>query len=187
MIKSKPGAMIQMSPTIVLQGKVKFSMRKMLTGGQMAESTFTGPGEVSLAPTLLGDVTAIPIGGNEGWNLGKDAFLACTGNVVKDTKSQGLGKAFFSGEDLFIYRISGQGTLWVTSFGAIVVREVSPAHAFTFVILLSRRPAEPLCLPYGVVLRPRHSPTLTRSNSSGTMNSISSTMATWWPGAVSTR
>ncbi|KAH0846609.1 hypothetical protein AYO21_10448 [Fonsecaea monophora] len=123
-IKSKPGAMIQMSPTVVLQGKVKFSMKKMFTGGEMNESTFTGPGEVSLAPTLFGDITAIPVRGDEGWNLGKDAFLACTSGVVKDTKSQGLGKAFFSGEDLFIYRISGQGTLWVTSFGAIVTRDL---------------------------------------------------------------
>ncbi|KIW97008.1 uncharacterized protein Z519_02399 [Cladophialophora bantiana CBS 173.52] len=123
-IKSKPGAMIQMSPTITLQGKVKFSMKKMFTGGEMAESMYTGPGEVSLAPTLFGDISAIPIRGDEGWNLGKDAFLACTGGVVKETKTQGLGKAFFSGEDLFIYRISGQGTLWVTSFGAIVTRDL---------------------------------------------------------------
>ena len=125
MIKSKPGAMIQMSPSITLQGKVKFSVKKIFTGGEMAESIYTGPGEVSLAPTLFGDITTIHIDGDQGWNLGKDAFLACTGGVVKETKSQGLGKALFSGEDLFIYRVSGQGMLWTTSFGAIVMREVS--------------------------------------------------------------
>ncbi|KIX10449.1 uncharacterized protein Z518_01532 [Rhinocladiella mackenziei CBS 650.93] len=123
-IKSKPGAMIQMSPSITLQGKVKFSMKKMFTGGEMAESIYTGPGEVSLAPTLFGDITTIPINSSEGWTMGKDAFLACTNGVVKETKSQGLGKALFSGEDLFVYHVSGHGILWVTSFGAIVVREV---------------------------------------------------------------
>ncbi|OAP57018.1 hypothetical protein AYL99_09130 [Fonsecaea erecta] len=123
-IKSKPGAMIQMSPTIVLQGKIKFSMKKMFTGSEMAESMYTGPGEVSLAPTLFGDISAITVRGDEGWNLGKDAFLACTSGVTKEAKSQGLGKAFFSGEDLFVYRISGQGTLWVTSFGGIVARDL---------------------------------------------------------------
>ncbi|KIX98055.1 uncharacterized protein Z520_06134 [Fonsecaea multimorphosa CBS 102226] len=125
-IRSKPGAMIQMTPTILLQGKIKFSMKKLFTGSQLAESTYTGPGEVSLAPTLFGDISAIPVRPDEGWNLGKEAFLACTSGVVRDTKSQSLGKAFFSGEDLFIYHISGQGTLWVTSFGAIVARDLQP-------------------------------------------------------------
>ncbi|ETI23401.1 hypothetical protein G647_05203 [Cladophialophora carrionii CBS 160.54] len=123
-IKSKPGAMIQMSPSIVLQGKIKFSMKKMFTGSEMAESLYTGPGEVSLAPTLFGDITAIPINGDEGWNLGKDAFLACTGEVIRENKTQGLGKALFSGEDLFVYRLSGRGTIWVYSFGAIVTRDL---------------------------------------------------------------
>lgn len=44
-IKSKPGAMIQMTPSVQLQGKVKFSFKKMFTGSEMAESKYTGPGE----------------------------------------------------------------------------------------------------------------------------------------------
>jgi uncharacterized protein (AIM24 family) len=129
-VKSKPGAMIQMSPSVTLQGKIKFSFKKMFTGSEMAESTYTGPGEVSLAPTLFGDISTIPINGNESWHMGKDAFLACTGEVVKENKTQGLGKALFSGEDLFVYRVSGRGSLWVTSFGAIVTRDVSSPGAY---------------------------------------------------------
>ncbi|KAJ9612287.1 hypothetical protein H2200_003884 [Cladophialophora chaetospira] len=125
-IKSKPGAMIQMSPSITLKGEIKFGFKKMFTGSQMAESMYTGPGEVSLAPTLFGDITAIPINGDEGWNLGKDAYIASTADVIKENKTQGFGKALFSGEDLFVYRISGRGTLWVYSFGAIVARDLQP-------------------------------------------------------------
>ena len=33
----------------------------------------------------------------------------------------------FSGEGLFVYKISGQGILWVTSFGAIIRKDVSAA------------------------------------------------------------
>jgi uncharacterized protein (AIM24 family) len=124
-VKSKPGAMIQMSPSIQLTGAIKFSFKKLFTGSEMAESSYAGPGEVSLAPTLFGDISAIPISGNEGWNVGKDAYLASTAEVIKENKTQGLGKAFFSGEDLFVYRISGHGTLWVTSFGSIITRDVS--------------------------------------------------------------
>ena len=44
--------------------------------------------------------------------------------VVKETKSQGLGKAMFSGEGLFVHRISGVGVIFVTSLGAIIQRQL---------------------------------------------------------------
>ena len=91
----------------------------------MSESTYTGPGLVALAPTLFGDIVTLNINQGSQWNVGKDAFLAMTSEVVKDTKSQGLGKAFFSGEDLFIYRFSGEGVVWLTSYGAIETKQVS--------------------------------------------------------------
>ncbi|RMY18030.1 hypothetical protein D0866_13296 [Hortaea werneckii] len=122
LIKAKPGAMIHMSPTVKLEGAIKFSMRKMFTGGQMSQASFTGPGTVALAPTLMGDIVSLQIA-NDGkvWNVGKDAFLACTGEVEKETKSQGFSKAMFSGEDLFIYKMMGQGLVWLTSYGAVDV------------------------------------------------------------------
>jgi uncharacterized protein (AIM24 family) len=57
--------------------------------------------------------------------MGKDAYLASTANVQKETKSQGFGKALFSGEDLFIYRLAGQGLIWLTSYGAVDKVDVS--------------------------------------------------------------
>lgn len=116
--------MIEMAGTIVLEGKTKFSMKKMLTGGSMHESIYSGSGQLTLAPILLGDIATLQIDGSAPWKVGKDAFLAATTNVHKEAKSQGIGKALFSGEDLFVYNISGQGLLWVTSFGAITRREI---------------------------------------------------------------
>lgn len=117
--------MFEMAGTIVLQGKTKFSMKKMFTGGSMHESVYTGSGELSLAPVLPGDIAAINIDASSKWRVGKDAFLAATIDVHKEAKSQGIGKAMFSGEDLFVYNVSGQGVMWVCSFGAITRREVS--------------------------------------------------------------
>lgn len=117
--------MIGMSPTITLKGQVKFSLKKVITGGEMTKSQYTGPGELLLAPSSIGDITIIKLGGQEQWSVGKDAFLACTQGIVTEYKSQGLGKALFSGEGLFVYKISGQGILWVTSFGAIIRKDVS--------------------------------------------------------------
>jgi uncharacterized protein (AIM24 family) len=124
-IKAKPGAMIHMAGTIQLTGKINFSMRKMFTGGQMAESTYAGHGKVALAPTLFGDIVTLQIDGSSQWLIGKDAYLASTADVQKETKSQGIGKALFSGEDLFIYRVIGQGLVWLTSYGAVDKVDVS--------------------------------------------------------------
>ncbi|KAH3972819.1 hypothetical protein HBI56_185580 [Parastagonospora nodorum] len=121
---AKPGAMIAMSPTITLKGQIKFSLKKALMGGDMTKSSYTGPGELLLAPAAIGDITIIKLGGHEQWSVGKDAFLACTQGIVSEYKSQGIGKAMFSGEGLFVYKISGQGILWCTSFGAIIRKDL---------------------------------------------------------------
>jgi uncharacterized protein (AIM24 family) len=117
--------MIAMSPTITLKGEVKFSMKKLIGGGHMSVSLYTGPGEILVAPHTLGDITTIRLSGKDTWNVGKDAFLACTDRVTKDFKAQKISQMMFSGEGLFTYRISGQGILWMCSFGAIIRKDVS--------------------------------------------------------------
>jgi uncharacterized protein (AIM24 family) len=123
-LHARPGAMIAMSPTITLKGEVKFSVKKLIAGGHMASSTYTGPGELLLAPPMLGDVTTIKLTGSEVWSVGKDAYLASTDRITKEYKSQGISKAMFSGEGLFTYRIGGMGILWITSLGAIIRKDV---------------------------------------------------------------
>jgi uncharacterized protein (AIM24 family) len=44
--------MVAMGPEVTLKGKFKFSFKKMFTGGEMAISTYTGPGEVLFAPAI---------------------------------------------------------------------------------------------------------------------------------------
>ena len=122
----KPGLMIAMSPTMTLKGAMKFSVKKMLVGGEMAVSTYTGPGELLLAPNTLGDITNIRlVTGEESWNVGRDAFMACTQGVVKEYKSQSFSKAMFSGEGFFVYKMSGVGIVWIMSMGAIIRKDVS--------------------------------------------------------------
>lgn len=125
------GVMIAMSPTITLKGEVKFSMKKLIAGGEMASSTYTGPGELLLAPPFIGDLSTIRLTGHETWNVGKDSYLACTQGVTKDYKNQGFSKAMFSGEGLFVMKITGSGILWVASFGAILRKDVSDARKYT--------------------------------------------------------
>jgi len=60
-VKGKPGAMVTMQPTVQIKGSLKFSFKKMVTGGEMSESVFTGPGEVVLAPEVWGDIVPIRV------------------------------------------------------------------------------------------------------------------------------
>lgn len=126
-LTAKPGVMIAMSPTITLKGTMKFSMKKLVIGGEMSHSIFTGPGELLLAPPALGDVTLLRLTGQEStpWIVGKESYLASTQGIVKDYKAQSIAKGLFSGEGFFTYKMSGTGLIWMTSLGAIIRKDVS--------------------------------------------------------------
>lgn len=126
----KPGLMIAMSPTMTLKGAIKFSMKKMLIGGEIAHSHYTGPGEILLAPHTLGDVTNLRLPGNETWNVGRDAFMASTQGIVREYVRQSLSKALFSGEGLFVYKISGIGICWIMSMGAIIRKDLKDKELY---------------------------------------------------------
>lgn len=123
-LTARSGAMIAMTPTVTLKGSIKFSFKKMIAGANITHSTLTGPGEVLLAPYMLGDITNIRLSGEEEWSVGKDAFLACTQGVTKELKRQGIGKAIFSGEGLFVFKVSGTGIMWINSFGAVIRKDM---------------------------------------------------------------
>ncbi|KKA31250.1 hypothetical protein TD95_002738 [Thielaviopsis punctulata] len=129
-LSAHPGAMIAMSHMVTLKGTASFSLKKYMAGGEIGHSTYFGPGEVLLAPAMLGDVVTLRLGGSETWSLARDAFLACTQGVKKDYKRQGLSKALFSGEGWFVYKISGTGLLWMTSFGAVIRKELRDGEKY---------------------------------------------------------
>ncbi|KAK3499017.1 tryptophan RNA-binding attenuator protein-like domain-containing protein [Neurospora hispaniola] len=129
-LDAKPGSMIAMSPSVSLKGAYKFGLKKLVAGGEMGSSTYTGPGELLLAPAMLGDITSLRLDGSQTWSVSHDGYLASTQNVTKDYKRQGLGKAMFSGEGLWVYKISGTGLLWLTSFGAIVRKDLADGEKY---------------------------------------------------------
>ncbi|KAM0245656.1 hypothetical protein ACHAQJ_010508 [Trichoderma viride] len=129
-VHARPGAMVAMSPTITLKGHIKFSVKKLIAGGELASSNYTGPGELILAPPSLGDITSIRLTGKEQWSVGHDGYLAYTQGIVKDYKRQGLGKAIFSGEGLYVYKMTGTGLLWISSFGAIIRKDLAQGEKY---------------------------------------------------------
>lgn len=94
----------------------------------MTMSHYTGPGELLLAPSMLGDIMVIRMEDPEEWKIGRDAFLGHTAGIEHKYQSQSLSKGVFSGEGFFIYKITGTGILWIQSFGAIIRKDVSLSY-----------------------------------------------------------
>ncbi|MGO4693289.1 TIGR00266 family protein [Paenibacillus sp. FSL A5-0031] len=125
-VKAEMGAMVSMSPTIDLKGTTDGGFMRGL-GRMLSGETFffqemtanRGQGEVHLAPPSLGDIEAIELDGSYKLYVQKDGFLAGTSGIEVNTKMQNLGKGLLSGEGFFIVEISGRGTVFLSSYGAI--------------------------------------------------------------------
>ncbi|MBR3458837.1 MAG: TIGR00266 family protein [Selenomonadaceae bacterium] len=126
-IKAESDAMIAMSSTIDVEGKMeggilKGLMRKVVAG----ESFFfqeliasRGPGTVLFGHPLPGGILDVELDGSYGLVVQKDGFLAGTQDIQVDTKMQNLSKGLFSGEGFFILKITGRGTVFISSYGVI--------------------------------------------------------------------
>jgi uncharacterized protein (TIGR00266 family) len=122
-VRAESGAMVSMSDTVSLEAKMAGGLGKalgrVLGGESVFQSTFTatrGPGEVILAPTTMGDIVALELQG-QGYMVTSGSYLAGDPTLGFETKASMRG--FFAGEGLFMIRISGHGTLLLSSFGAI--------------------------------------------------------------------
>ena len=124
-MQAETGAMVSMSDTIKIEtgtrgGVLRGLKRSMLGGESFFINTFraeSGPGEVTIAPALPGDIIALPMTGQTLF-IQSGSFLAATEDVDIDTKWGG-GKTFFSKEGLFLLKCTGHGTVFVSSYGAI--------------------------------------------------------------------
>lgn len=126
-IKAESGAMVAMSPTIEVEGKMEGGVfgaigRKFLTGESLFLQTLKavhGDGEVLLAPASPGDLKILDLTGANSFFVQKEGFLAADASLEISVASQGILKGFLSKEGIFIQRVSGVGKLAVSSFGAI--------------------------------------------------------------------
>jgi uncharacterized protein (TIGR00266 family) len=125
-IKAESGAMVAMSPTIDVEGKMEGGLFKSLGRMLAGESFFfqtlaakRGPGEVLLAHEIPGEICPLEMNGDISYLLQKDGFFAGSPELDISTKVQNLTKGLFSGEGFFVVKVSGKGTLFVSSYGSI--------------------------------------------------------------------
>jgi uncharacterized protein (TIGR00266 family) len=126
-VVAESGAMVAMSPEIRVEtqmrgGILAAAKRKLLGGESLFQNTFhaTGNGQdLYLAPPSEGDVCARELGVGETFYLQSGNYLAHVGDrLVLDTKWGGV-RSFFGGVGFFMLRVSGPGTLFYGSYGAI--------------------------------------------------------------------
>ena len=124
-VRAEAGAMVSMNQYLEVETKaqggfLKSLSRSMLGGESFFMNTFkaTNDGaELTLAPHLPGDIMLMEMQGRD-FIVQSGSYLASDTKVDVDTKWGGA-RTFFGGEGLFMLRCSGNGTLIVSSYGAI--------------------------------------------------------------------
>lgn len=135
-LRSESGAMVAMSPSIDLESQMRGGLlgslkRAALGGESFFQSTFTanrGAGEVLLAPQIPGDIIGVELSGEE-YIVQSGSYLASDMNLELDTKFGGL-RSLFAGEGFFWVKVSGRGTLLVSSFGGIYKKTLAPGERY---------------------------------------------------------
>ncbi|MFN8672811.1 MAG: TIGR00266 family protein [Candidatus Sericytochromatia bacterium] len=138
-IKAESDAMIAMSPTISLEGKMEGGFLAALGRSMLAGEKFffqklvarTGKGYALLGPTTPGDVYILDLDGSVEYNIHKDGFLAAEESVNINTQMQNLAQGLLSGEGFFILKAKGRGKVILSSFGAIHELNLGVGEDFT--------------------------------------------------------
>ncbi|MCO4763016.1 MAG: TIGR00266 family protein [Myxococcales bacterium] len=99
-------------------------VRKMLGGETLFVNDFTAPGstsggEVVLAPALSGQIVHHKMDGSKKLVVQAGSYLASTGTVDTKLRWGGL-RMLLSREGLFLLECTGEGDLFITSYGDII-------------------------------------------------------------------
>ena len=135
-VRAEAGAMVSHSAGVRMQtnatGGFLKSLRRGLFGGEsFFQNTFTAaePGTVTFAPPLPGDVVHHRLD-DETVYVQSGSYIASESALDLDTEFGGA-RTFFGSEGLFLLRIEGTGSLFMSSYGAIEEIELSPGETYT--------------------------------------------------------
>ena len=134
-ITAEAGSMTYMSPNIEARTRKReksllSTLGLSIIGGQsfwVNDYTATnGQGEAAFAAAPVGDIETIRnISPNKGYIVQKSAYIASTQNVDLDVKWEGFTRGLF-GQGLFMLKATGNGTLFINTFGAIDKHTLAP-------------------------------------------------------------
>ena len=133
-ITAESGAMTYMTPNIEAHTRKREksllgTLGLTLIGRQsfwVNDYTVTNEtGTAAFAAAPVGDIETIEITPNKGYVIQKTAYIASTQNVDLDIKWEGFTKGLF-GQGLFMLKVTGNGTIFINTFGAIDKHTLEP-------------------------------------------------------------
>lgn len=138
-ITAEAGAMTYMNQHIDVKTRkrergILGSLGLALIGGQsffVNDYTATGGvGEAGFVAAPVGDIEVLEVGPERGYIIQKSSYIASTAGVELDIQWQGFTRGLF-GEGIFMIQVSGEGTLFVNTFGAIDRHVLQPGEMLT--------------------------------------------------------
>jgi uncharacterized protein (TIGR00266 family) len=84
-------------------------------------------GEVAFVSAPIGDIETLEVTPEHGYIIQKAAYIASTENVNLDVKWEGFTKGLF-GQGLFMIKVTGNGKLFINTFGAIDKHTLKPGQ-----------------------------------------------------------
>ena len=126
-LKAESDAMVSMSATLDVTGGMDGGLLSGLARRVLAGESFffqkivatRGPGTVLLGHAAPGGIVDVDLDGSYALRVQKNGFLAATDSIQVDTAVQNLTQGLFSREGFFVVKISGRGTVFLSSYGAI--------------------------------------------------------------------
>jgi len=136
-IQVEAGSLVSMTPgvsiTTQMAGGLVGALKRSILGGEsFFMNTFQAPaagGEITLAPSLPGDLLVQELHGDS-LLVQSGSFVASAQGISVDTKWTGA-QTFFAREGLFMLNCSGQGTLIMSSYGAIHELQLGAGQVYT--------------------------------------------------------
>ena len=125
-VKAEKNAMVAMSGDMKLSSRMDGGLLRSIARKFSGESFFfqeiraaDAPGWVMLSPLSPGGIVPIELDGRVSVTAEKSSFLAATEHVQISSSVQRLVKGLFGGEGFVVVKITGTGTVFLSSFGAI--------------------------------------------------------------------
>jgi uncharacterized protein (TIGR00266 family) len=135
-ITAESGAMTYMDPTIEAHTRKREKSLwgtlglKIIGGQSFWVNDFTasaGPGQAGFVSAPVGDIELLEVKPGQGYIIQKSAYIASTSGVDLDVKWEGFTKGLF-GQGLFMLRATGNGLLFINTFGAIDTHNLIPGQ-----------------------------------------------------------
>ncbi len=134
-IKVEPGAMVSHTDGLTTETKAEGGffggLKRMVAGESFFQNTWKAPaggGELTVAPSLPGDMVVLKIGGGD-FLLASGAYVASEMSVAMDA-SWGGAKGFFGFGGLILLRITGTGQVVAATYGAIEERVLTAGQRY---------------------------------------------------------